>query len=115
MAIEVELDQVVGCTATRHLINGVSVTRMATAKNLGSYSDVGAAFEAAMAAILSAVGGIGEACPGISEPTYLESVVPETVSTDIVRVRLIYKGYPVAQTEIHSTLAQIPTNVDKDG
>ncbi len=110
-----DLDEVLGTNATKHIIQGTMVTRMATISNLGVTGNVGTLFEAAMNFLVSQVGPLGSPCPNVTDPTYLEAFVPESVSTDIVKIRLIYKGYPALQTEISSTIAQIPTGFDKDG
>lgn len=115
---EVHVDLVAGASASKHVINNWGITRLAIVTGIESPSgdqDTGQIFQQAIDAVIAVVGDIGDPCPGIDDPTYLEQFIPETVTERDVRIRIIYRGYPPPQFEFGSSLSQIESNLDVDG
>lgn len=111
------LDHVQGSQAAHRLIEGWAITRMATVTDIvvAPPINIGKLFTAALALVESETGPRGSACPDIDVPTYLEQFIPETISSDCVRVRIIYKGYPLPVYEMSSAVSNKRTNKDADG
>lgn len=111
------LDLIDGATGSHHILQGWSVSGVALVTNLVLTPPVttGALFEAALAVIIGAIGDRGSPCPGISVPTYLEQFIPESVTTEEVKVRIIWKGYPTPIIEFSSASNQVESNLDADG
>jgi hypothetical protein len=65
--------------------------------------------------IIDLVGDRGSACDEIDVPNYLEEFIPEIISPEVVRVRMVYRGYPLPTYEFDSNLVQKETNLDING
>ena len=111
------VDEINGANASHHIINGWTITRTATVSEIApsGNQNMGQIIAEAEAALVAVVGDRGSACPGISVATYLEQFVPEVVSTDTVKFKIIYKGYPLVQTNLEASLTNVESNTDKDG
>lgn len=118
MAITVDLDVINGTTASHHIQNGWAITRQAVVRGLADHpsgTNTGKLLAEAEAALVAEVGDRGDPCPDIPVETYLEQFVPEVISPNEVRFRLIYKGYPRPTYELDTSLAQVESNLDASG
>lgn len=117
MAIQVRLDLLQGASASHHVTSGWAITRLAIVTDIpeSPTQTTGSLYEIALAAIIAVVGDRGDPCPDIPVPTYLEQFVPEVISPQEVRVRIIYKGYPLATYEFNTSLDEVESNLDADG
>jgi hypothetical protein len=120
MAMEVILDNLDGVAASYHLSRGWAITRVATVTGIEltehqsneDLVDTAELFTIAVAAVVSEVGNVGSAIPGIVAPTYLEEFLPEVLSTDTVRVRIVYRGFPKPVLEYQTSLSHVESNLD---
>lgn len=115
----VTVDLVKGGAGSRHIIQGWGITRTAVVSGLSITESGGVTtamlLNTALAALIAVVGDRGTPCPDIAEPTYLEQFVIESVSTDTVTFKIIYKGYPTPTFEFAGSLAQVESNLDAQG
>jgi hypothetical protein len=115
MAAVVNIDAIEGSAASHHLIQGWAITRVAVVTGLTVAADTAALFKAALDAVIAVTGDRGSACPSISVPTYLEQFIPELIDATSVRVRIVYKGYPLVVWEYDGGLNQVESNLDING
>jgi len=114
----VAIDIIDGGTSSQHVVQGRKVTRIAKVYGLvaplgGTQQDL---LNAAVQQVQAITGPLGSQCPG--EPngsTYLEEFIPELLSTDVVQVRIVYKGYPQIQIEFNGSLSTVQANLDANG
>src|SRR4051812_7039673 len=110
------VDIVESCGGVHHIIAGWAITRVAAVTGItpspNATQDTGQILSQAMAALEadSRIGPRGTACPNIAVPTYLEQFIPEVVTPDLVRVRIVYKGFPKAIYEFDSALDTVQSN-----
>lgn len=93
-------------------------TRVATISDLSSSSDGDDIQADAVAALVSQEGGdIGIAYYPGRETCLLREFHTELISPSVVRVHLVYRDiiFNPAQIEVGASLAQVETNLDKDG
>lgn len=118
MAAEVYLDLINGATAMHHIQSGWTITRLAVVIGLetplGGWT-TGKLLDAAEDVLIAVVGDRGTPCPDIPVPNYLEQFVPEIVSPDVVKYRIVYKGFPRPRYELDGTLSQVESNKDSSG
>ena len=118
--MSVVLDHIDGARATHQLIEGYSITRMATVTGLQPASltedwDTGAILQAAEAELIAEVGPRGTPLASISVPTFLESFNPTMISDEEVRFAILYKGYPLPTFEFSAALSNINSPNDVHG
>lgn len=113
----VELDAIQGAQAAHRLLEGWAITRPAIVHSIvvAPPYTVAKVFQAALQALEAETGPRGSECPDIPVPTYLEQFIPELVSQDCVKVRIIYKGYQAPIYEMHSAVSNRRTNKDAEG
>lgn len=117
--VSVYLDLLEGAAGSHHIVAGWGITRVATITGLKpvwvGQQDTGQLLQQALTELVKITGERGSPCPSIGVPTYLEQFIPEVVTPEVVKIRIVYKGYPAAQIEFDTCLTQVETNVDKDG
>ncbi len=115
--VSVFIDNIEGTAAQHHVSQGWSITSTATVSGLnsGKNDSTGTLFQDACAAVIAIVGDRGSQCPGVDVPTYLEEFIPEILSGDVCKIRIVYKGYPLPTYEFDGALCQVETNLDASG
>jgi hypothetical protein len=115
--VQVTLDTLEGASGSHHLREGWSLHRTAvvTGCNAGSNEDTALLYQEALGAVIALVGDRGSQCPNIAVPTYLDEFVPELLSHEIVRVGIVYRGYPLPTIELDTCQSQIQSNLNASG
>lgn len=115
MAVQVDILE--GSSASHHITQGWAITRVAviTGLNADASADTAKLYNDALTALIAVVGDRGSQCPSISVPTYLEEFIPELLSPESVKIRIVYKGYPLPTYEFNAGLSQVESNVDAQG
>lgn len=110
----VELDILEGTAASHKLNEGWTITRVATVTELNPNGSMDTAqlLQAAEAAVVALTGPRGSPCPNLSVLTYLDQFLPEMISHQAVKMRIVYKGYPLPQFEFEASLNQVEANLD---
>ena len=113
----VQVDIIEGSSASHHITQGWAITRVAviTGLNPAATDDTAKLYNDALAALIAVVGDRGSQCPNISVPTYLEEFIPELLSAESVKIRMVYKGYPLPTYEFDGSLSQVESNLDANG
>ena len=111
--MKVEVGFIEGSQAMHHISQGWAITVVATVSELGlSNPDTPMIYNHALSALIAQVGDRGSPCPSIYVPTYLEQFIPEIISPDCVKIRIVYRGYPLPVIETSSVLSQVESNID---
>ena len=111
--MKVEVGVIEGSQAMHHISQGWAITVVATVSELGlNNPDTAMIYNHALSALIGQVGDRGSPCPSIYVPTYLEQFIPEIISPDCVKIRIVYRGYPLPVIETSSVLSQVESNID---
>lgn len=122
MAVVVELDRLDGSLAgSHHVMTGWALTRPATVRGLTGYTDGLSLMSAAIAAVVQVVGNRGDqfsmldASTGDYATVYIEQFIPEVIDQNTVKVKTVYKGFPLPTYEINNCLNQVESTKSASG
>lgn len=111
-----------GMSASHAVVDGwrLTIPAIVTGLNQDKTASGPKLMSDAIKAVIAVVGDRGSSCPDIYVPNgwppYLESFgVPEVIDFDKVKVTIHYRGYPLSQYRLSSSLFETQTNLDKDG
>jgi hypothetical protein len=136
----IDLDALEFSSAEQTLAGGWMITRVAHVQVLNDdgtpytlWKSSADQFSFAVYALATIVGGRGSTCPDLMTtdkggnlvkdangntalaPAILEQFIPEAIAPEQVRIKIVYRGLPIATYEVQSVLTQIPTNKDANG
>jgi len=113
-----------GLGGSFHIIRGMTLNRTGIVTGLasdgaGNYDAGGANSGQLYQRVMNAVRALAppaSACPGVTDPHYLESYdVTEYPDVDSARFKITYRGFPAVQIEFNTSVSQILNNVDNQG
>ena len=113
----ITLDTLEGAAFDRSINPQFMVTRGAMIENLNPNDDMdtGLIFRTALNDLTDITGDIGVSYPGFALPTYIEKFTPELCDQHTVKMKILYRSYPVPEFDFDTSLGQIDTNVEDDG
>ena len=115
--VTISLDNLEGSAASHHVTQGWAMTQSAVIEGLnpGNTWDTPTIYNIALNALISIVGDRGSPCPSLPVPTYLEQFIPDLISSNAVKIRIVYKGYPLPTYEFDGASNQVETNLNANG
>ncbi len=110
----VTLDTLEGTSGSHDLSRGWEWTQVAIVEDLEP-DTTSNLLQAAERAVVQQVGGRGSQCRDLAIPNYLASFNVDLPSATSAKVRIVYRGYPIAVFEFGGGLNQRETNLKLDG